>query len=500
MNWLKNLRMLFIDTPKWVKIATAAVFVIIVYFGIISNCIGYMSGNANGRSGVQYPTVYHLSSALPNTARTNIIYIVGIVLSLLLGLICLLLGIARSINKLDGKTSYLLAAFLVLFSINTFAAIDFVKVPVQPVTLFIIHWISYFTYAYPFLLFLYHILHQSYHRLAWPLLLLPMTYAVAAWVAYLVVGLPFELHDQLYTAFAEGCLVMLFVICFFGTVQKSALRYIKTISVMGIAWAGSIVIRMLLGYQLRIHEEVIIYIVIAAAVTVGYLVLSGTKELFTYKADAQILETKNELLLESYKSIESYMNQIASMKHEMKNKLLTMRILVDNNEYDRLAKCLAEVQDSYSSVVEPVLCGHHLIQSILSHANQLAHQNNIKINFDVDELHSLSITDADTVSLLMNLLNNAFESCEKIQPPMQRWISVSLKCRAPYLSVSVVNAMSHEVKHKDGVFFSTKKDSALHGHGISIVQSIVKKYDGISSFENTDDSFVAKTALRVIIG
>ena len=60
--------------------------------------------------------------------------------------------------------------------------------------------------------------------------------------------------------------------------------------------------------------------------------------------------------------------------------------------------------------------------------------------------------------------------------------------------------MHHEINHKNGVFVSTKKDKALHGHGIAIVQDITKKYDGFATFEHTKDSFVAKAALRVITG
>ena len=500
MNWLKEWMNHFRETPKWITIATAVILAVSVYFGIVIKCIGFMKGNTNGTSDIPYHTVYPLSSVPSNTAQTSMIYIIGIVLCLLLGLICLLWGIARSIHKLDGKANYLFAAFLVLFSINTFTAIDFVEVPIQPVTLFVIYRITYFIYSFPIFLFVYHILHPLFYKWVWPLLFIPATYSIAAWVAYLTIGLPLRTHEQFYTTLVISCFVVLLAVGLFGTVQKTMLRYVKIISAIWVVAVGYVVTRILMGHQLRFHEEAIIYYVISAAVTVCYLVLSGTKEIFTYKTDAQMMETKNNLLLESYKNIETYMNQIALMKHEMKNQLFAIKILLDNNDYDRLASHLEDIQDSYSYVVEPVFCGHRLIQSILNHANQRANQSNIKIDFDVDVLQPVSITDSDTVSFFMNLLNNAFESCENVETPDQRWIRVSIKCKAPYLIVSVVNSMNHEIKRENGVFSSTKKDPTFHGHGISIVQSIVKKYDGISSFDNTDDSFTAKTALRVISG
>ena len=60
------------------------------------------------------------------------------------------------------------------------------------------------------------------------------------------------------------------------------------------------------------------------------------------------------------------------------------------------------------------------------------------------------------------------------------------------------NSMNHKIEHKDGEFISTKKDTILHGYGISIVQDITKKYDGFATFKQEKNSFVAKAALCVI--
>ena len=211
-----------------------------------------------------------------------------------------------------------------------------------------------------------------------------------------------------------------------------------------------------------------------------------------------MLETKNSLLLDNYQSIESYIKQIAMMKHEMLNHLFAINILLDNGEHERLAQYLTDIQGSYRAPAEPLFCGHRLIQSILWHANQRARQIGTETNIEVSALPPISITDADAVSLLMNLLNNALESCEKIQPPDKRWIEVVIKCRAPYLCISVKNALYNETRTRTSRFATTKKDAAFHGHGIPIVQNVAKKYNGFASFECSGDTFVAEAALRVV--
>ena len=497
MKWLRALR----DTPKWVIMATVTILIVMVYLGIVRNIVWFTAGTKFGRSGIQYPTAYHLSSSLPITMRTNIIYIAGIVICLLMGVVCLLLGVARSMNRLDGTSSYLMAAFLTLFSINTFSAIDFITVPFQPVTLFFIHWGTYYIYTFPFFLYVLHILRPSLQKWTWPFFILPATYSVAAWVAYLTTGLPFEMHDQLYTLFAECGFIILMVVAFFGAEPRGALWHIRIISMYWNLWFASLLIRLLFNTPLRIHEEAIINIVISAILSVGYLVLSGTKELFTYKSSAQMLKVSNELLLESFDRIESYSDQIALMKHEMNHHLFAIKILLADREYDKLAGYLSDISETYYESLEPFFCGHRLIQSILGQANYRAHQSGIAIRFDIMELPPMSIKDTDTVELLMNLLDNALESCEKIQPVERRWIAVSIKRDdTPYLHISVKNAvLNHAVKREHGVFISSKNEDVFHGHGIAVVQGIVKKYNGFIDFNHTEDSFAAVAALRVVV-
>jgi len=109
----------------------------------------------------------------------------------------------------------------------------------------------------------------------------------------------------------------------------------------------------------------------------------------------------------------------------------------------------------------------------------------------------MRLTDVDALSLLINLLNNALESCKKIQPPDERWIEVVIQCRTPYLCMLVLNSLCR-VALPMGELVTGKTDMTLHGYGIPIVQSVVWKYDGFAPFECSEDSFVAEAALRVV--
>ena len=495
MGWMKVLR----ETPKWIIITTMAVLVALVYFGLVRYYFKIAAVGAVIANNDQYSTIWNnLYYAVPRSEQTYIIYIASIFICILLGLICLFVGIARSINKLDGKTSYLMAAFLVLFTFNTFSMTEIASVIIEPGLLFIIHWITYFIYPFPFFLYIFFNLRPSFYKWTWPLFFLPVAYFIATWIAYLTAGLPFEAQDQFHTTLAVSCFILLLTIGFGGAVQKNSLWYVRIISLIWLIWIGSVVVRILLGYRFRLHDEVVINVSVSAVVSVGYLVFDSAKEIFTYKSNIQMLETQNGLLLENYQRIESYISQISLMKHEIHSHLLAIKTLFDGKEYERIAKYLDDIQESYMEQDEPVFCGHRLIQSILSDAKHQAQQIGVKINFKVTELPSISITDSDVVRLLRNLLNNALESCEKVQPPDKRWVTVTINCQTPYLYISVKNVLNEKIKRISDNLVTTKKDAALHGHGVLIVQEIAKKYNGLANFENTEDSFSAVVALCVI--
>jgi hypothetical protein len=164
MRWLKVLR----ETPKWVFIATVIALVVMIYLGIINNYTKFSAMSQTASDYVQYPTIRNnLSPTKPAETETTITRIAGAITCVILGFICLLLGITRSINKLDGSTSYLMAAFLVLFTLNLLSSIDAITAYFKPTPLFIIRWVSFFVYPFPFFLYIYYNMRPSFYKWTW---------------------------------------------------------------------------------------------------------------------------------------------------------------------------------------------------------------------------------------------------------------------------------------------------------------------------------------------
>lgn len=218
-------------------------------------------------------------------------------------------------------------------------------------------------------------------------------------------------------------------------------------------------------------------------------------ELADNKSDMQTLEMKSEFMLENYQTLEKHFTEIAQMKHEMRHHLFAVRELCENGEREQLLKYLSDIQGDFAEIEGPVACDNRVIQAVLGHAARRAKEMMFQIEFKILSLPPLTVPDTDIVSLFMNLLDNALESCSHIENPKDRWIKVRLKTRQPYFCLSVANARQGTLNQSGDAYISTKTEPVLHGHGIEVVRKITEKHGGLASFEHDTDSFTVEVAL-----
>ena len=485
--------------PLWYILIVSGVFAALVYFCMIRWHIQLSNGIPLDPNLFQVTNMGEKAPGImPYVLEWNAFNIAGLLICLVLGSICLILGVIRALNKLSCKHIFLIALFSLLFSIDKLSVSDFALRTLSAEFLFYVTRVTYIFYPIALFTHLYYYLRHSARKWMSPLIIMLVVYAVASWVMYLGFGLPLSVPNMFYTYVSAACSVIFLGVGSFAAESKAAARYIRTISAAWICWLVYMVVKSAAGIQTVWANEYMVAITVSVAFMLSYVLLVNTLELENYKTEARLLELRNGLLVENYQTLEAYMSQIAQMKHEMRHHLLAMKILTDDGKHEQLAAYLTDIQDSYTEAPEIVICGHRMIQSVLGHAAQRAGQMGFEISFDISPLPPLTITDTDTVSLLMNLINNALESCEKMQSPKKRWITVATKPRAPYLYISVKNSSGGDVRVKNGRYISTKEDPFFHGHGLTVVHGIAKKYNGFAEFEHTEDSFCAEVALRVI--
>lgn len=102
----------------------------------------------------------------------------------------------------------------------------------------------------------------------------------------------------------------------------------------------------------------------------------------------------------------------------------------------------------------------------------------------------LPYEDVDLCSLMGNLLDNAVEACERMPAGMARALRVGIQCANRSFSVIIRNTA-----HGDLPGRTAKRDTVLHGHGLTVVTQIVEKYGGIQTASLEDGYFTYSVAL-----
>lgn len=105
----------------------------------------------------------------------------------------------------------------------------------------------------------------------------------------------------------------------------------------------------------------------------------------------------------------------------------------------------------------------------------------------VNDLSSLSMSREDIVTLLVNLLDNAIEACEKLDE--NKMIRFKMILEEGGLTVSVRNPVREPVVIKGKVIATTKGEKDRHGIGFLNIQSVIEKNQGTSVMECRDGWF-----------
>jgi len=127
-------------------------------------------------------------------------------------------------------------------------------------------------------------------------------------------------------------------------------------------------------------------------------------------------------------------------------------------------------------------------------ANKFVHLREKDIPFTFNANVKMRIGDScvlDFVSLFSNIIDNAYEACSKIADKNDRLISINISDdKLDY--IIVVTNTTLPIRNisrfrKEGA--STKSKKTNHGLGLSIIENLVHKHEGMINFEVLNDRF-----------
>lgn len=211
-----------------------------------------------------------------------------------------------------------------------------------------------------------------------------------------------------------------------------------------------------------------------------------------YKLLQQQYKYQNENILQANKSMEN----ISSIRHDMKNKLLVIGQYIKNGDTDNALKmcgaCGGEVQQSTGTFINTKNSMLNAIVNVkLSQANEKYIDTQVLVTEALED-----VADTDLCIMLGNVLDNAVEAVSKL-PEDNRRIKVKFERKGGYRLIIVKNSIAQSVLKSNPKLRTTKSDKAMHGIGTKSLEKTVRKYKGEVHYTEKDGLFCVGIVLPI---
>lgn len=210
-----------------------------------------------------------------------------------------------------------------------------------------------------------------------------------------------------------------------------------------------------------------------------YMIYQSTAE-YEKRMQLQMIQQQQLYQEQHMEQLQNIVADYHQLRHDMKNHFVYMDRLLSQENYPALKKYFYSMSKDVYALDNQIETGNEIVNQVINIKYAVAHQKQIPMEFSIAIPHELPIPSHLLCSLLSNLLDNATEASEKIQHPK---IYVKMNMVKDYLSLTVSNHIEEWQRENALSRKTTKQNPHLHGIGWKSIQSIVKRYNGISDFQ-----------------
>ena len=191
-----------------------------------------------------------------------------------------------------------------------------------------------------------------------------------------------------------------------------------------------------------------------------------------YKQQIYAYQNQLEVIMESQ-------NRVRALRHDMKNHILALQILVQRKEAEETDKYLDSMKNFMTNPEEYVKTGNDAVDSLLNYKIQKADEvlNVVETKISIPE--QLRLRSFDLNVLLGNLLDNAIDASMQTE---DKKLKITIKLDKGILFLNICNSCQMIADGKKNFLETTKEDKANHGIGLKNVRRIVEKYHGDITF------------------
>ena len=224
----------------------------------------------------------------------------------------------------------------------------------------------------------------------------------------------------------------------------------------------------------------------AANIMVYYFYIVINKE-YQNRLIIKLLEQQNENIHRQIEEADTFVKEMRSVRHDMKNQLLSIGCYLNEGQIKQAQSYITYLTDSYFPDIQKYIdTDNSTFDAIMNAKMTVCRKKNLYLEIRYQSGALLEFDPIDIGILFGNLLDNAIEASEN---STGKHITVEVETKGEYLAVLVRNSIDTSVLSGNRDLKSTKSDKERHGIGLKSVKSLVKKYDGMIQFFEENKEF-----------
>lgn len=244
--------------------------------------------------------------------------------------------------------------------------------------------------------------------------------------------------------------------------------------------------------NIRLWQMGSIVVIMLAIMVLVFVLYERQMKFFSEANKKKVLEVQNDYYQKQLEYMMSAENATKRLRHDMKNHLVSISALAQENEDEVVVDYVDDLYRVFSPGNGTVSTGHVVIDSMLNNKIMLAAEQGIKLQADVAIPKKIAIGDVDLTILLGNLLDNAIENFDK---EAGEDIGLELRFDKGRLFITCENPYKGMRKRKSNLYDTSKANKKNHGYGLSNICNVVEKYNGEIKIQDENNIFCVELLL-----
>ncbi len=206
-----------------------------------------------------------------------------------------------------------------------------------------------------------------------------------------------------------------------------------------------------------------------------------------YKQQTYAYQNQLEVIMESR-------NRVRALRHDLKNHILALQVLVQRKETEEAAQYLDSMKNFMTNPQEYVKTGNDTVDSLLNYKIQKADEVLNVVETKISIPGQLRLRSFDLNVLLGNLLDNAIDASMRTE---EKKLKLMIKLDKGILFLNICNSCQRIADGRRDFLETTKEDKVNHGIGLKNVRRIVEKYHGEIEFLFENDTMETDVMMYV---